>query len=302
MYHGVAAQQLSMSCWHCLDARSFQRQMEYLSRNFNILPLEEALERLRAGTLPPRAVTLTFDDGTRNLATVAAPVLRRLGLSSAVFLTTDPMDVGGVVWPDRLWLAFARTTESEIDVPELGLQKCSLASTTARGRAYQEAITRLKDLPDSERIALLNNIIATLTPQESNDPGPFAMLSWDDARSLARDAAVALYPHTATHPILSRCDDTKVKSEIVDSCMAVERATGYPPTVFAYPNGRTQDFDGRAKAALTGHGIQWGLAGTTGFAHRDSDPLALPRIPIGSDMSFAQFRLLVSGVSRPSCK
>ncbi len=44
--------------------------------------------------------------------------------------------------------------------------------------------------------------------------GPFEMLSWDEARILAGDGQVSLYPRTVTHPILARCSDEKVEFEI----------------------------------------------------------------------------------------
>ena len=78
MFHGVEAQPLTPPCGYVLDAASLRRELEHVRRHFNVLPLEEALERLRDGTLPRRAATLTFDDGTRNLATHAAAVLRDL--------------------------------------------------------------------------------------------------------------------------------------------------------------------------------------------------------------------------------
>ena len=59
--------------------------------------------------------------------------------------------------------------------------------------------------------------------------------------------------------------------------------------------GGVADFDARARAALGRNGIPWALSTTSGFADRDSDPLALPRIGIGPDPSLALFRLKVSG-------
>jgi peptidoglycan/xylan/chitin deacetylase (PgdA/CDA1 family) len=106
---------------------------------------------------------------------------------------------------------------------------------------------------------------------------------------------VSLYPHTVTHPILSRCTDNKVDYEISESCLVVERETGSKPLIFAYPNGGVQDFDMRAKGALRRNGVRWSLSTTNGFADPESDPLALPRIGIGSNHSLALFRLKVSG-------
>lgn len=295
MYHGVAPEPLSPRCWHVVGAVSFRQQMEYLARHFNVLPLAESLERLRSGTLPDRAATITFDDGTHDLATQAAPILRSLGLPGAIFLATDAMASGKPLWPDRLWLALARTKRSAVELSEMGLGEVSLRDDAERGKAFPLVINQLKALPDEERIERLNSILEMLGDDGDTDPGPFRMLSWDDARELARGGDIALYPHSVTHPILSRCTNDKVEREVTESCAAVENETGSTPTIFAYPNGRAQDFDDRAKAALRRIDVRWALSTTKGFADRNSDPLALPRLSIGSNMSPKRFRLLVSG-------
>lgn len=297
MFHGVEPDPLSPPCWHVLDVGMLRRQLGYLCRYFNVLPLEEALERLHAGTLPDRAAAVTFDDGTRNLLTHAAPVLRELGVPASAFLATGPMGTDEVLWPDRLWLAFARTQSPEIDLTDLGLGTRQLRSSGDRGAAYQSTVQRLKELPDDQRIMWLRSVVAALGEDGEAAPGPFRMLSWDEARALAKDADVTLYPHTVTHPILSRCSDEKVEHEISESWSALERETGRFSMVFAYPNGRTQDFDERCKNTLRDLDVRWALSTTLGFADRHSDPLALPRIGIGSDLSFARFCLLVSGFS-----
>ncbi|UXA07478.1 polysaccharide deacetylase family protein [Mycobacterium sp. SMC-2] len=295
MYHGVEDEPLSPACWHVLGLELYRRQLEYVRKHFNVLPLEEALDRLAAGTLPARAVAITFDDGTRNLATHAVSVLRDLKLPAAMFLATGPMGSGETLWPDRLWLAIARTTATEVDLTELGLGTCSLDGTADRGQVYATAVERLKELADERRIAVLDKVLGALGHRDGGDSGPFRMLSWDDAREIVSDGLVTLYPHSVTHPILARCSDDKVEREIADSCAAIERETGRAPRVFAYPNGRAQDFDARAKNVLRGRGVRWALTGAAGFADRRRDPLELPRLAVGSDTSFDYFRLMVSG-------
>jgi peptidoglycan/xylan/chitin deacetylase (PgdA/CDA1 family) len=295
MFHGVEMEPVSPPCWHVLDVSLFRRELAYVSRYFHVLPLQEALERIDAGTLPDHSAALTFDDGTRNIAGHAAPVLRELNLPAAIFLTTGPMGTGQALWPDRLWLAFARTEATEADLTSLGLGKRSLHSAAHRGEAYAAAVGRLKDLPDEERTSFLELFLMTLGGADDNDAGPFQLLSWDEARGIALDGRLTLYPHTVTHPVLSKCSDEKVEKEVVESCAAVERETGRAPIIFAYPNGRSQDFDERVKAVLRRCGIRWAVSTIEGFADAYSDPLALPRIPIGSDLSFARFRLLVTG-------
>ncbi|ORV62273.1 polysaccharide deacetylase family protein [Mycobacterium europaeum] len=295
MFHGVEDQPLSPACRHVLDAALYRRQIAYLHRHFNVLPLEEALERLADGTLPPRAVAITFDDGTRNLATRAVPVLRELGLPAAVFLATGAIGSGETLWPDRLWLAIARTAATEVDLTALGLGVHSLVGMAHRAKAYAAAVEGLKGLPDADRLGALDDVLGALGHRDDGDGGPFRMLSWEEARAMAGDGLVTLHPHSVTHPILARCDDDKVKREIADSCAALERETGRRPRVFAYPNGRPRDFDDRARDALRDRGIRWALSTRPGFADPRCDPLALPRLAVSSDASFGHFRLLVSG-------
>ena len=295
MFHGVEDEPLSPACWHVLGSALYRRELEYVRKHFNVLPLEEALDRLAAGTLPPRAMAITFDDGTRNLGTHAVPVLRDLNLPAAMFLATGPMGSDETLWPDRLWLAIARTTATEVDLSVLGLGTRSLDGTVNRGAVYVAAVQQLKEVDDAHRIAALDEILTALGYRDGCDAGPFRMLSWDEAREIVSDGLVTLYPHTMTHPILARCSDDKVEREIADSCAALERETGRAPTIFAYPNGRLQDFDARAKDVLRGRGMRWALTTAAGFADRRCDPLALPRLAVGSDSSFDYFRLMVSG-------
>lgn len=295
MFHGVEGAPLSPPCDYVIDAPTLRRELTYLRRHFNVLPLHEALERLHDGTLPRRAATLTFDDGTRNLAIYAGPVLRDLNLTAAVFVATGPMGTTEALWPDRLWIAFAATEVTEIDLGDVGLGVRSLREPDERNQTRDEVVQHFKQLPDAERIARVEWLIDVLGADSDAGGGPFEMLSWDEARILAGDGRVSLYPHTVTHPILARCTDEKVEYEISESCRVVERETGSAPAVFAYPNGGVQDFDERAKAVLRRRGIPWALSTTSGFADRASDPLALPRIGIGPDPSLALFRLKISG-------
>ena len=62
MYHRVLAQPDAYRAGD-VDVVAFDWQMATLKRYFNVLPLTEAAERLRGGSLVSRAVAITFDDG-----------------------------------------------------------------------------------------------------------------------------------------------------------------------------------------------------------------------------------------------
>lgn len=56
-----------------------------------VLPLPEAVSRLYAGTLPARAVALTFDDGYASVVETAWPMLQRRGWPATLFVVTDSL-------------------------------------------------------------------------------------------------------------------------------------------------------------------------------------------------------------------
>jgi peptidoglycan/xylan/chitin deacetylase (PgdA/CDA1 family) len=295
MFHGVEPEPLSSPCDWITDVSTLRRQLEYVRRHFEVLPLEVALERLRDGTLPKHAAAVTFDDGTRNLLTNAAPVLRELHMPAAVFLATGPMGTTELLWPDRIWSAYQQTAVPEADLTSVGLGVRSLRTEAERIRARDATMDALKRVSDADRIEDVEAVVAALGPEPDVDSGPFQLLSRDEARALAEDGLVTVYPHTVTHPVLSRCDDEKVDYEVSESCQAVEAIAGREPTIFAYPNGRAPDFTDRDKEALRRYGIRWAVTTVNGFADRRSDPLALPRIAFAPDQSTSMFKLKVSG-------
>src|SRR5437588_1790581 len=66
----------------------FRERMDMLrQQRCSVLPLDEALRRLYDDNLPPRSVTITFDDGTRDFALRAIPILEEYGLAATVYLT-----------------------------------------------------------------------------------------------------------------------------------------------------------------------------------------------------------------------
>lgn len=295
MYHGVVERPLSPRCWHQLDVARFRRQMEWVARRYRVLPLSEALEGLLGGTLPDRSLSITFDDGYRNVRTTAAPVLETLGLPATVYLVTDVVGTDETLWPDRLYLAFARSAAADVHLPDLGLVKRRLDGPDARASAYATSVRVLKGLPQAEKDARLDALLDALGRAAPEDPAEFRSLSWDDVAAMQRSGRFEWGGHSTRHEILARMPDGHVAKAIGRSHEEVATRTGVVPASFAYPNGRAMDFDDRSRSALTHLGVRFALSTIEGFAAPASDPLALPRLSIGSDLSFARFRLLVSG-------
>jgi peptidoglycan/xylan/chitin deacetylase (PgdA/CDA1 family) len=296
MYHGVTERPLEPFCWHMLDVAAFRAQLEWVARRYTVLPLGDALERLVAGTLAPRSMAITFDDGYRNDADVAGPVLARLGLPATLYLVTDLIGGDAPPWPDRLYLAFARAQAPRIDLGALGLGTRDLETAEGKASAYAACVHALKARPAADKDALIAGFVAALDLHDPSDPGDFAMLRWDDVRRLAAGGLWQFGGHTTRHEILRHQQDADVAREVRASHERVLAETGRRPTSFAYPNGRKQDFDARAQAAVRAAGLTFAVSTVNGLASPASDPLALPRLCIGADLPLHRFRLLLAGL------
>jgi peptidoglycan/xylan/chitin deacetylase (PgdA/CDA1 family) len=95
LYHRVANDGDPLA----VPPRRFRDQMDYLaSEGFRVLGLLEALELLDSGSVAPRTIGLTFDDGFADVRDEALPVLARHGFRATVFISTGVTD-GRLTFP-----------------------------------------------------------------------------------------------------------------------------------------------------------------------------------------------------------
>src|SRR5215218_1377735 len=121
---------------------------------YNVLPLGEAVRRLYEGTLPPRSVALTFDDGMFDFHARAWPLLQRFGFPATVYLTTYYSDYGkpifGLLCSYVLWRARVRMPRPDVS-PLFGTAlPWQLADAAGRARAHRDILAHV----DREQLTL----------------------------------------------------------------------------------------------------------------------------------------------------
>ncbi len=124
-----------------VDAAAFEARMRWVKDWFNVLPLGDAVQRLRDGRLPERPLAITFDDGYADNAKIAAPILLRLGLPATFFIATGFLD-GGCMWNDTVIEAVRAAKGPVLDLAPLGLGAHPVSGTSRPPRGDRSADRR----------------------------------------------------------------------------------------------------------------------------------------------------------------
>lgn len=264
----------------------FRNQMEHLARRYRVLSLEQVLAAFRRGhALRRRSVLLTFDDGYRDFAENAWPVLKHLRLPASLFVPTAyPGRPDRAFWWDRLHRLLGEPTSSgdgptPVDAPPL-LGQGQPTPEISRMRSLMKGLTH-------EEVERLVDHLGERAPCPNTPTRP-AVLDWDELRTLAREG-LALGAHTRWHAPLTCTDEARVREELRGSLEELRARTGPVPAVVTYPYGF---HDERVVGIARQEGFELGFTCITGQNRVGrTDPLRLRRTNVTRNTVGFLFRL-----------
>jgi peptidoglycan/xylan/chitin deacetylase (PgdA/CDA1 family) len=276
------------------DAGAFDAQMLALAQYFNVLPLAEAVERLRTGGLPARAASITFDDGYRDNLEVALPILKKHRLSATIFIANGFLD-GGRMFNDTVIEAVRRIQRDHLDLSHLGLGLMKLGSIIERRQAIDSILLRVKYLEPQRR----QSVVDELAGLAGGDLPDDLMLRSEQVGDLAR-AGIDIGGHTVRHPILASVSLDEASEEIRSNRAFLEQVAGRDVTLFAYPNGQPgQDYLAEHVSIVRSLGFAAAVSTSWGAASAGTDLFQLPRFtPWDREPKRFVLRLLHNAVAR----
>lgn len=254
------------------SADDFDWMVRFISRAFTVLPLSEAASRLKSGTLPPAAATITFDDGYADNLLVAWPILKRYQVPATFFIATAFLE-GGRMWNDDVIEAFRLTTNDELDLSEFDLGIHQLNGAASRVKGYEAVLGKLKYFEHKLRSEIAAEIASRCGVPKIAE----LMMTHRQLRQL-HDEGAEIGGHTRTHPILERLDDSAALQEIESGKQELEALLGTAVRVFAYPNGVPgRDCSARHAEMARQAGFEAAVSTRQACATPASDIFQLPR-------------------------
>ncbi|MDD5093328.1 MAG: polysaccharide deacetylase family protein [Dehalococcoidia bacterium] len=234
MYHRVCPKRDSWS----LEPESperFEKQIEYLCRNYEILPLARLAEDIEQGNgLPQKAVVITFDDGYKDNYIYAYPILRKYHIPATIFPATGHIGTGNLFWWDKVNYVIHHSIANQLNLDELGIY--STHAALAKAHAGSLIVERLKTLSEERKLVLIEKLLTISGVDIPMDLGKELILSWDEIGEMSNHGVV-FGAHTVNHPILTNLPLEQAKYEILQSKKDLEEKLGKETATFSYPNG-----------------------------------------------------------------
>ena len=254
------------------DVRRFNEVLSWIARWLQVIPLDDAVSRLRNGSLPARAAAITFDDGYADNATHALPVLQHHAMTATFFVATSFLD-GGRMWNDSVIEAVRAFRGDRLDLSPAGLGSYCLDSLDQRRIAIDTLLGRIKYLGPRERHEAVAHVIDRVQARLPDD----LMMRSDQVLALKK-AGMQIGAHTCSHPILARVPDSHALSEISRSKETLESLLDEAVGLFAYPNGKPNtDYAARHVAMVRQAGFAAAVSTAPGVAVQACDLHQLPR-------------------------
>ena len=213
----------------------FDRQMRYVSENFNCIGIDEMIQKLRTGTVEPRSLVVTFDDGHRDNLELALPILKKYGVPAVIYVTTG--FIGKTI--RSFWWYDHELIVRKLDRIKLEWRGKVVSWRTSGRRAKENAFFELnsifKSASPEEQIKWMRQLreqAGVLEESQTTDA-----LSWEDLISLDREPLVTIGAHSVSHAVLSQLDPSALRQEMSESKRTLEHKLGHPVAHFAYPFG-----------------------------------------------------------------
>lgn len=279
-----------------MDAAGFRRRMLGLARKgYRVITLAEGVRKLAEGTLEPRDVVITIDDGWKGTFGYMLPVLRECGFPATLYVATEPMLLGEPLIHLLALYMVERSPRRPAEYATL-FPGISFRGTEARHLAEGLSHHVLAKSTPAERRTALDEMSHELDidTHELVARFAFALMSPEELRQASRQDGIDVQLHTHSHRMHGFAPG-KVSEELRLNREHIAQLTNRPRDElvhFCYPSGL---FHPSVFPVLREAGIVSATTTEFGLNPPGSDPLALRRILDCNSMTELEIEARLSG-------
>lgn len=251
------------------------------ARGFDLVNLDEAVNRIRHGGRPFAAFTL--DDGYRDNLIHARPVFERHGCPYTIFVAPAITDGTCELWWRGLEAAIGRgqPLQGEINGAAFTLATATPAEKSAAWKHLYWPVRKLDQHVQRRWIAQFCAAHGVDLARQCRD----AAMTWDEIRAIAASPLCTIGAHTIHHYNVKALSEAEALDEMVRSADRIERELGRRPDYFAYPYGDETSAGPREFALARKAGFKAAVTTRKGmiFPTHKEHLTALPRFSLAGE-------------------
>lgn len=297
MYHRVlTGEERSRTGSHpgiVVDRETFANQMAVLKRRFRVLSVEEFAERMeRKIPFEDASCLITFDDGWRDNATHALPILQRHRLPALVFLPVNFIGRRRIFWQEHFTHLACQAImqvrrapnrrerlieilkpvhlDFVLDLPDQDMRP-----------AVMEAVRQQKGIA----MFLVEAALSSLTRELGGRGDEFeeldGFLDWEQVTSMAQQG-ISFGGHGAEHRLLTLVPLSEARDEICAAKGVIESRLRERVPTFSYPNG---NWSPDVANLVRESGYRMAFTTHPGFVQCDDDRFTIRRINVHESMT-----------------
>jgi peptidoglycan/xylan/chitin deacetylase (PgdA/CDA1 family) len=289
-YHGITDKQSNINDFCFVDEEEFDKQMEYISKHFEVKSAEEAYLNSYSNQKP--VAVITFDDGFFNNFSHAFPILKKYGLPATIFLSTKYIESKDTVWFCKIIQVIESSQEKEISWRGALLPIKSGPDKRLASSLIQADLKKLHPAYIEEELITLFDSLNTNIDFNGT---PYGMLTEKSVKEMQESKLISFGAHSHNHSILSRLSEDESEIEICESLLQVQKLTGRKCNMFAYPNGDIGDYGSNHKSLLKKENVSLMFSMNDGLSSRKDDYSEIKRLFISSHINMNQFSAKVHG-------
>ena len=274
MFHRICADKGADSLQ--LNVELFRELLIYILGHGEIVGIDDLFINTEKNSAVNKYV-LTLDDGYEDNHSLLFPVLKEFNVSATIFLATGGVNRGYLDFDMVQW-TLRKSSGKEFAHPLSGISIKPFDPDEYLS-VSREVIKSLKTISHSARVSFVEDLVSHYSPPPLNR----CMLTWDQIREMSNSGLVSFGAHTVNHPIISKLTRSEALFEIESSKQDIYDNTGFYPKYFAYPNGKSCDYNDETVSLLRETNYCGAFTTVPGFYEDAVDEFNVPRIDVTSD-------------------
>ena len=279
-----------------IDPATFRNRLRFLSRKeFSVLKLDQALDRLVQGNLPRCATVITIDDGFFSVYQCGLKLLKEFNFPVTVYVNTYWCMNGNPVFRLLVQYMFWKTERRQIDLTGLGVPQSGPISLQDKGEKDQVMWNIINfgqtQCEDAQRCAIAGALGERLGVDDDMIAKSriFGLINPREIREMVH-SGIDIQLHTHSHSFPE--DEILATQEIAANRAMLEPLVGKTLQHFCYPRGFWSE---KQWSWLAAAGIKSAATCEPGLNDTETPPLALKRFLDGEHISQVEFEAEVSG-------